>query len=222
MPPSQTYYDVLDVPANAPAERVKESYRVVASIWHPDRFAQGSKQHQLATRKLREINAAYEVLRDPACRAAYDRRLIEERRVSGVYWDLRAQGQYGPPTGSTNRPALLTYAGGLFTGIAYLLVPAYRQDRFVRFHAWQSTFLSVVAYAGTVIGPLLGLHRPIYWLLWMVAFAACSIFLMKRAYYNELYRVPVLGALALRRSGMDVELAPEIPLEPAERSQHVF
>ena len=77
MPPSQTYYDVLDVPANAPAEHIKESYHVIVSIWHPDRFPQDSKQHQLATRKVRELNAAYEVLRDPARRAAYDRRLVE-------------------------------------------------------------------------------------------------------------------------------------------------
>ncbi len=222
MPPSQTYYDILDVPANAPAERIKESYRVVASIWHPDRFAQGSKQHQLATRKLRELNAAYEVLRDPARRAAYDRRLVEDRRVSGVYWTLRVQGKYGPPTGSTNRSAMLAYALGLVTGIAFLLMPAYRHDRFVRFHAWQSTFLSVAAYLGTLIGPLIGLHRPIYWLLWMVAFAACSIFLMKHAYYNERYRLPLIGALAVRRAGLEPDPETDFPVEAPQTRQHVF
>jgi uncharacterized membrane protein len=221
VPPSQTYYDILDVPANAPAERIKESYHLIASIWHPDRFAQGSKQHVLATRKLRELNAAYEVLREPARRAAYDRRLVEERRVSGIYWTLRVQGGYGPPTGATNRRAALTYALGIFTGIAFLLHPAYRHDRFLRFHAWQSTFLSVVAYLGTVAGPLIGFNRPIYWLLWIMGFVACSLFLMKRAYYNERYRLPVLGALALHRAGLDPE--PEAAaVEPAERSQHVL
>jgi uncharacterized membrane protein len=220
--PSQTFYDILDVPANAPAERVRESYRIIASIWHPDRFAQDSKQHQLATRKLRELNAAYEVLRDPARRAAYDRRLIEERRVSGVYWTLRAKGQYGPPTGSVNPAAMLTYALGFVTGIVYLLVPTYRRDRSVRFHAWQSTFLSFVTYLGVEIGPLLGLHRPIYWLLWMTGFAVCSIFLMKRAYYNERYRLPVLGTLALRSARLNAEPEPEAPIEAAQSGQHVF
>lgn len=222
MPPSQTYYETLDVPANAPAERIKESYHIIASIWHPDRFAQGSKQHQLATRKLRELNAAYEVLRDPARRAAYDRRLVEERRVSGVYWTLRAQGQYGPPSGSTNRAAMLAYACGPVTGITLLLVSTRRHDRFVRFHAWQSTFLSIAAYLGIVLGPLMGLHRPIYWLLWMTGFAACSIFLMKRAYYNEPYRLPVLGTIALRSAGLEAQADAGVSVETAESREHVL
>lgn len=221
MPPSQTYYDILDVPANAPAERIKESYHVIASIWHPDRFAQGSKQHQLATRKLRELNAAYEVLRDPARRAAYDRRLVEERRVSGVYWALRAQGQYGPPAGPTNRAAVLAYVCGLVTGIALLVAPGRRHDRFVHFHAWQSTYLSLAAYLGVLLGPLLGLHRPIYWLLWMTGFAVCSIFLMKRAYYNEPYELPLLGPLARHSAGLEPQPEGDVAVHTAESRQHV-
>lgn len=221
MPPSQTYYEILDVPANAPAERIKESYHVIASIWHPDRFAPDSKQHQLATRKLRELNAAYEVLRDPARRAAYDRRLVEERRVSGVYWTLRVQGQYGPPGGSTNRAAMLAYACGLLTGIALLVSPGHRRDRFVHFHAWQSTYLSLVTYLGVLLGPLAGLHRPIYWLLWMTGFAVCSIFLMKRAYYNEPYELPLVGALARHSAGLEPQPEEEVAVDAAESHQRV-
>jgi uncharacterized membrane protein len=220
--PSQTYYDVLDVPANAPAEHIKESYHVIVSIWHPDRFPQDSKQHQLATRKVRELNAAYEVLRDPARRAAYDRRLVEDRRVSGAYWELRAEGKYGPPATTTNRAAMLTYALGVVTGLVFLLISAYRHDRFVRFHAWQSIFLSAVTYLGALIGPLIGLHRPIYWLLWMVGFAACSLFLMKRAYYNEPYRLPLIGTLALRSSSLEPDPDRDFPVESPETSQHAF
>lgn len=222
MPPSQTYYDLLEVPANAPADRIKESYHVLASIWHPDRFPPDSKQYRLATRKLREINAAYEVLREPARREAYDRRLIEERRVSGVYWALRAQGHHGPLERITNRPAMLTYALGLLTGIAFLLIPAYRHDRFIRFHAWQASFLSLVAYLGTVTGPFLGLHRAIYWLLWVMAFVLYSIFLMKRAYYNQRYQVPVLGTVAARSAGLESEPELSAGVDAVEDKQHVI
>ena len=222
MQPSQTYYDILDVPANAPAEHIKESYHLIVSIWHPDRFAPGTKQHQLATRKLRELNAAYEVLRDPGRRAAYDRRLVEDQRVIGTYWTLRAQGRYGPPAGSTNRAAMLTYALGAVTGIVSLLLSAHRHDRFVRFHAWQSIFLSVVTYLGTLIGPLIGLHLPIYWLLWMVGFAACSLFLMKRAYHNEAYRLPLIGPFALHSSGLAPDPERDFAVEAPETTQHVF
>jgi uncharacterized membrane protein len=201
VPPSQTYYDLLEVPANAPTERIREAYKVLASIWHPDRFAQDSKQHHLATRKLREINAAYEALKDPHRRAEYDRRLIEEHRVSGAYWTLRAQGHYGPPTSFPNLPALLAYSLGPISGIALLVIPRYRRSRFIRFHAWQSTFYGLAAYLGVELGPLMGLHRPIYWLLWMMSVVLYAAFLMKQAYYNHLYRIPVLGLLAARRAG---------------------
>jgi len=203
MRPSQTYYDLLEVPANAPAERIKEYYHLLAGIWHPDRFAAGSKQHQLATRKLRELNAAYEVLRDPHRRAEYDQRLMEERRVRGVYWKLRAQGNYGPPAGLTNRPALLTYALGPLTGLVLLLTPAYRHDRFLRFHALQSILFAAAAYGATVAGPWIGLERPIYWVLWVTLATLYWIFLMKQAYHNRLYLVPGLGLAAARWAGFD-------------------
>jgi uncharacterized membrane protein len=204
VPPSQTYYDVLEIPANAPPERVKESYHVLASVWHPDRFPHGTKQYQLATRKLREINAAYEVLKEPHRRGEYDRRLLEEHRVSGLYWSLRAQGHYGPPTGFTSLPAMLAYALGFVTGIVILLLPAYRHDRFVRFHAWQASLLGIVAYLGTQIGPRVGLDRPIYWVLWMTGAIFYAIYLMKRAYYNQYCLIPILGEIAARRAGLQV------------------
>jgi curved DNA-binding protein CbpA len=197
----QTHYDLLEIPANAPTERIRESYKVLASIWHPDRFPRGSKQYQLATRKLREINAAYEILKDPQRRAEYDRHLIEQHHVSGVYWTLRAQGHYGPPTSFPNLPALLAYALGPISGITLLLIPRYRRNRFIRFHAWQSICLGVTAYLAVELGPLLGLQRPIYWLLWVMAVVLYAAFLMKQAYFNHLYRIPLLGLLAARRAG---------------------
>lgn len=200
--PSQTYYDLLEVPANAPPERIRESYHVLASVWHPDRFTQGTKPHALATRKLREINAAYEVLGNPRRRVEYDRRLIEERRVSGVYWKLRARGNYGPPPGLPNLPALLAYAFGPMA-IAFLLMPGYRRDRFICFSAWQAIMFSVTAYFATVVGPWIGLERPIYWVLWMTGVTLYWIFLMKQAYQNRLYLIPGLGQLAARRAGFD-------------------
>jgi hypothetical protein len=46
-----------------------------------------------------------------------------------------------------------------------------------------------------------GLQRPIYWLLWMIAVVFYAVFLMKQAYYNHLYMIPLLGQLAARRAG---------------------
>jgi curved DNA-binding protein CbpA len=147
----QTYYDLLEVPANAPAELIKDSYEVLADIWHPDRFPTGTKQHQLAGRKLREISAAYEVLANPQRRVEYDRRLFEERRVSGI----SGRGRLGPPPGQPNLPAMLAYAAGPL-GIVFLLMPSCRRDGFVSFSAWQSILFSVTAYLATLVGPWMG------------------------------------------------------------------
>src|SRR3954469_9054811 len=63
------YYDILGVPRTAPDDEIKGAYRKLAMRWHPDRN-NGSKE---AEEKFKEITEAYDVLRDPQKRAAYDR-----------------------------------------------------------------------------------------------------------------------------------------------------
>jgi len=60
-------YEVLGVPQNATAEEIKKSYRRLAREWHPD-----NNSLPEATRRMAEINAAYEVLSDPVKRRVYD------------------------------------------------------------------------------------------------------------------------------------------------------
>lgn len=63
------YYEVLGVDRNADADAIKKAYRKLALQYHPDRNG-GSKE---AEEKFKEATEAYEVLRDPQKRAAYDR-----------------------------------------------------------------------------------------------------------------------------------------------------
>jgi molecular chaperone DnaJ len=63
------YYEILNVERNADADSVKRAYRRLALQYHPDRN-QGSAE---AETKFKELTEAYEVLRDPDKRAAYDR-----------------------------------------------------------------------------------------------------------------------------------------------------
>lgn len=63
------YYEVLGIQRNADADAVKKAYRKLALKYHPDRN-DGSKD---AEEKFKEATEAYEVLRDPEKRAAYDR-----------------------------------------------------------------------------------------------------------------------------------------------------
>lgn len=63
------YYATLEVTPQASDEEIKRAYRKLALQYHPDRN-QGNKQ---AEEKIREINAAYEVLGDPETRKSYER-----------------------------------------------------------------------------------------------------------------------------------------------------
>jgi|SRR5947209_6690972 len=74
----KNHYDVLEVQITASFHEIKEAYRILASVWHPDRFQPGTKQHERATERLKEINAAYEVLKDAKKRAAHDRSLDQQ------------------------------------------------------------------------------------------------------------------------------------------------
>lgn len=62
-------YEVLGVPKNATADDIKSAYRKLARQHHPD----VNPNDPSAEDRFKEIGAAYEVLRDPDKRAAYDR-----------------------------------------------------------------------------------------------------------------------------------------------------
>jgi molecular chaperone DnaJ len=63
------FYSVLGVDRGASDDEIKKAYRKLAMTYHPDRNA-GAKE---AEEKFKEITEAYDVLRDPQKRAAYDR-----------------------------------------------------------------------------------------------------------------------------------------------------
>jgi molecular chaperone DnaJ len=63
------YYEVLGVARDAGEDDLKKAYRKLAMQWHPDRN-QGNTE---AEAKFKELNEAYDVLKDAEKRAAYDR-----------------------------------------------------------------------------------------------------------------------------------------------------
>src|SRR6516225_409486 len=60
------YYAILEVSSSATPTEIKKSYRRLARLHHPD-LNQDARDIQ-----IKRLNEAYEVLRDPKKRAAYD------------------------------------------------------------------------------------------------------------------------------------------------------
>src|SRR3954464_2419529 len=63
------FYAVLEIQRGASDDEIKGAYRKLAMRYHPDRN-NGSKE---AEEKFKQITEAYDVLRDPNKRAAFDR-----------------------------------------------------------------------------------------------------------------------------------------------------
>ncbi len=81
----QDYYSTLGVSRDADAAEIKRAYRNLARQHHPDKAEPSARP--AAEAKIKEINEAYEVLKDPEKRRKYDR--------LGKDWDQPGAGAGG-------------------------------------------------------------------------------------------------------------------------------
>src|SRR5260370_37208970 len=65
----QEYYELLGIPRGADDAAIKAAYRRLAKEHHPDRHNGCSDKEA----QFKAINEAYDILKDPQKRAAYDR-----------------------------------------------------------------------------------------------------------------------------------------------------
>jgi uncharacterized membrane protein len=97
-----------------------------------------------------------------------------------------------------NVAAALSYLVGFVTGVIFLLVE--KENRFVRFHAMQSTllFLGIVAIDILLqIVPILG--ALVVFIVVVPASAVLWLFMMFKAYQGEEFKLPLVGQMAADR-----------------------
>ncbi len=56
-------FEILELDRGASTDEIKQSYKDIVTVWHPDRFPNNSRLKQKAEEKLKEVNVAYDTLK---------------------------------------------------------------------------------------------------------------------------------------------------------------
>ena len=110
-----------------------------------------------------------------------------------------------------NMAAALCYVLGLLTGVLFLVLAPYNQNRLIRFHAFQSIFVNLAYVAALIVlGVFTGILRMVPFFGVMLSFMLYPILglgffvlwlvLMYKAYNGERWVLPVVGPLAEKQA----------------------
>jgi len=127
-------------------------------------------------------------------------------------------GATGAPTAAPAAPAAagltenvacaLCYAVGFITGILFLVLAPYNQNRNVRFHAFQSIFFSaasiglgfVFMFISLLTGGWSLFLLPVFWLIRLGLFVLWLVLIIK-TYQNQKLVLPIIGPMAEQQAG---------------------
>lgn len=108
--PFVDYYEVLQLSQSADTETLERVFRLLAKRYHPDNPESGNEP------RFREVHEAYEILTDPAQRAAFD---VQYDKNRNRQWQVFDQKETAGTHDEDQR---------IFSGILSLLYVARRQD----------------------------------------------------------------------------------------------
>jgi uncharacterized membrane protein len=111
-----------------------------------------------------------------------------------------------------NMASALCYLAGWITGVIFLVLAPYNQNKNIRFHAFQSIFLNVAMiplwFVFTILSIILrfipvlgGLVMMLLWVVFGFGFFFLWLFLMYKAYNKEKFVLPIIGPLAEKQAG---------------------
>jgi curved DNA-binding protein CbpA len=95
--------DVLELKADASESEIKEAYRLLVKVWHPDRFQSDKKLRTAAEDKLKAVNSAYVFLTSRAAKRDHRKRTAQADKANAHKPDT-----YKPDTHKTDAPGVYT------------------------------------------------------------------------------------------------------------------
>ena len=122
-------------------------------------------------------------------------------------------GSYVPPASpaspqapglTENLASALCYLFGLITGIVFLVLGPYNQNKTIRFHAYQSIFLSIAVIVIDILLSMFGFLTHGFGLLLFPLFGflvfGVWLYMMFQAYNKRKVKLPVIGDLAEKQA----------------------
>lgn len=76
-----TYYDILQIKQNASSDEIKNAYKKLAFKWHPDKNIDNFEESE---KKIKEINEAYDTLKNSDKKKLYDLQLNGMNGINGI------------------------------------------------------------------------------------------------------------------------------------------
>ena len=97
-------------------------------------------------------------------------------------------------------------------GLIFLLIDPYKQNRTIRFHAWQSIFYAVawfvIMFVLGILWAILSAMMPFGWAMWSILMRLVQLALLiglimaaVKAYQRDRLVFPVIGPLAEKQAG---------------------
>jgi curved DNA-binding protein CbpA len=116
-----TYYDELGLPDSASLDDIRESYRQLARLLHPDKL-QDQRQRHIAECQMKRLNCIYETLSNSERRAQYDESLAGAAVATAQESHTRLRALWRPPQS-------VWLAAGALLVAAVVLALSFRDSR---------------------------------------------------------------------------------------------
>ena len=97
-------FEILEIDKDRSPEKVKEAYRDIINVWHPDRFSNNLRLKEKAESKVKEINMAFDTVQshmlarqqqspqektEPGSDPAASKNAEEREKASQRHWQTR-------------------------------------------------------------------------------------------------------------------------------------